>query len=462
MIVQQRMRGTVKRILRLGAPLLAGNVSHYLMKLVDLAMLGRLGTTMLAAAGIGTPAAGILYTLAWPVALGVQALAGRRFGLESVIREKGEPEKTKLAAERTGWVLSNGVVAGWLSVSVALLLSLVGKPALDAVIESREIASLAWDYVGLLRWSTILLTVGLAHRGFFGAVNRTGVIMVATIGSNGANIFFNWIFIFGHFGLPAMGIRGAALGTLCAEALMTAVYILYGLSSKPMKKYKLLRFRHVERRVVRDIIRIMIPPAVQNAAALAIFLSYQAIVERIGTEVLAVTSLVFALFRINKTAVGGFAQGASIIVGNELGAGRPDRAEKALRAQEIIAFYIGLVIVFLLIIFPESVLMLFALEPTLLPLGISALHFFAGFFFVEVMGYSLEIAFNHNGWGNLVLLSKFSTNVLFILGATVLAVFVFHWGVYGAWSGFAVYQVAHASILAVGFFSGRWKTVEVE
>jgi MATE family multidrug resistance protein len=97
--------------------------------------------------------------------------------------------------------------------------------------------------------------------------------------------------------------------------VITALFIAYGQLSPIIRPYRLLRFAHVRRTTIRDIITVMIPPAVQNIAALSIFLTYQTLVGRLGTEYLAVTGLVFTMFRINKTLVGGFAQGASILVG---------------------------------------------------------------------------------------------------------------------------------------------------
>ena len=111
---------------------------------------------------------------------------------------------------------------------------------------------------------------------------------------------------------------------------------------------------------------------------------------------------------------------------------------------------------------PERILSLFSVEAELVPLGVSALYFFTAFFFIEVLGYSFEIIFSHNGWGRLVLASEFVTNVVFILGWTIMAVWVLELGIYGAWSGFALYQVAHATILLAGFLSGRWQRIEVE
>ena len=401
-------------------------------------------------------ATGVLYTFIWPVSLGVQALASRRYGRQ--VAGANTPELQR----ETAWVLSNGAIAGWLTAAMALLLSTMVGPVLHLLLPDGNLTDLAMEYVRVLRWSMLIMSLGMAHRGFMSAVNRTGIVMGATILGNALNVLLNYTFIFGNFGAPALGIKGAALGTLLAESALTLLFVLYGQLSPKMRPYKLLRFAHVRRSTIADIIRVMIPPAVQNAAALSIFLTYQTLIGRLGTGYLAVTSLLFTMFRINKTLVGGFAQGASILVGNSLGAGDTEQSRRVFVAQETIALVVGAAIAVTLLSIPRLILGLFSLEPELFPLGIQALRFFTLFFFIEVLGYSFEIIFSHNGWGKLVLLSEFTTNVVFILGLTILAVWVLDWGIFGAWSGFALYQVAHAAILAVGFFSGRWKDVEVE
>ncbi len=456
-------RTTLLRILTLGTPLLAGNLATYLMKVVDLAMLGRLGTETLAAAGIATLATGVLYTFVWPVSLGVQALASRRYGRQVTAATEGAGAATLEQRRReTAWVLSNGVVTGWIFASVALILSTLIGPILELLLTDSHIVDLAMEYVRILRWSMFIMSLGMAHRGFLGAVNRTGIVMAATIIGNGLNVLFNYALIFGNFGMPAMGIAGAALGTLLAEAAMTLLYVLYGQLAPRVRPYRLLRFAHIRRSTVRDIAAVMIPPAVQNTAALSIFLVYQTLIGRLGIHYLAVTALLFSMFRINKTLVGGFAQGASILVGNSLGAGDREHGRNVILAQELIALVIAGTVATILLTIPHAILSLFALEAELVPLGLEALRFFALFFFVEVMGYSFEIIFSHNGWGKLVLLSEFSTNVIFILGLSLLLGWVFDLGIFGAWSGFAVYQVAHAAILTAAFLSGKWKYVEVE
>jgi MATE family multidrug resistance protein len=195
-------RKTIRSIITIGAPLLAGNLATYLMKAIDLAMLGRLGTETLAAAGIATLSTSVLYTFMWPVSLGVQALASRRYG-----RQTAAPrEETDQRRRETAWVLSNGVIAGWISISIALVLSTLIEPILSALLGNPTIVALAMEYVRVLRWSIVVLSVGMAHRGFFGAINRTGIVMAATVIGNLLNVFLNYTFIFGNFGAPAWGL----------------------------------------------------------------------------------------------------------------------------------------------------------------------------------------------------------------------------------------------------------------
>ena len=122
---------------------------------------------------------------------------------------------------------------------------------------------------------------------------------------------------------------------------MTLLYVLYGQLAPSLRPYRLLRFAHVRLHTIRDIAAVMAPPAVQNTAAFSIFLVYQTLIGRLGTHYLAVTALLFSLFRINKTLVGGFAQGASILVGNSFGGGNRDHGRTVILAQEVIALGIA-------------------------------------------------------------------------------------------------------------------------
>ncbi|TFG65164.1 MAG: MATE family efflux transporter [Spirochaetales bacterium] len=449
----------LKKITALGVPLLAGNLSHYLLLAADTAMVGHLGTAALGSIALAGMFSAILYVMVWPVSLGCQAIASRRFGRQQAVTERPAEDA---AAGKTGEVLDNAVILGLTASILAFGLSFTARPILGFLVKDDSLVSGALSYINTVRWQLPMLGFISAASGFMAAINKTKPIMIANLGGNLLNILFNYLFIYGKFGLPALGIKGAALGTVLAEALTALFLLAVILASRDKKKYRSLHFQTLNLHLIKDMVSIALPPTIQNGMALLIFLAYEGIVGRLGIGYLAVTHIVFSMFRINKTIVGGFARSTSILVGNHLGREEKKEAVACIMNCEFLAALIGISIMLLTLVFPGSIVRIFTDDTSNLVLGIKALRFFAPFFFIEILGYSFEIIFTNNGWGKLVLVSEFSTNAVFILALSLVLTQVAHGGIYSAWLSFALYQVFHALILFIGFISKKWQQVEVE
>lgn len=448
-----------RRIVQLGVPLLGGQLSHYLKEVADAAMVGRLGPVELGAIGIAIMFTGVMFVIIWPVSVGTQALTSRRYGAQ---------EGGQLAADAeprgpdTGAAVDNALFVGAVAGLLSLGISFAAQPLFDAILENTEVARTAAVYIDVMRFGIPFLAVEMSFMGFLAGINKTGPIMVSNVAGNLVNVVVSYVLIFGKLGFPAMGVRGAAIGTVVAQALAAGYLFAVVLQPHLKHRYGYLRFDRIRRDTMGAIARAALPISVQNGIALSVFLVYEAMVGSLGAVHLAVIHLVFSLFRINKTIVGGFARAAAILVGNALGRGDTDDAEAYLRASVGLGMAVGVGIMVLVFALPRETASIFTNDAPTLAVAARALRFFAVFFFIEVIGYSFEIVFTGNGWGRFVLASEFSTNVLFILGLSALLLFVLEAGSYGAWSGFAVYQVAHAAFLTAGYVSGRWKHVEIE
>ncbi len=447
------LKKNLKKIIVLGTPLLASQFADYLLELADTIMVGKLGTEPLAAIAIAILLAGIFFVLVWPITAGTQALASRRYGKQT---SNGKP------ASYTGEILMHSFI---ISVGFGLgsfILAFFSRNLLNLLLKDEKLITMALSYIQVLRW--VLPVVGLyaSVTGFLAAINKTTIIMIATLGANSLNVLFNYILIFGKLGFPAMGIMGAALGTVLAQSVGFIYIILYLALSPEMQKYHCFRLPKLNKNIITGIVRASVPIMLQNLVALLLYLIYESIIGNLGAMFLAVTHIVFTLFRINKTIVGGFARGTSILVGNALGRNEKHEAISLTLACELIALFIGVVVVGLALSTPATIVKIFNKDPNTVTMGIRALYFFAAFFFIEIMGFSFEIIFANNGWGRYVLFSEFTTNILFTLGATLLFTRVFNMGIEGAWLGFALYQVFHALILSIGFISKKWLHIEVE
>jgi len=450
-----------KQVIVLGAPLMAGLISEFLMILADSAMVGRLGTEYLAAIGIASMFGELLWVIVWPMAPGTQTIASRRFG--RLKKDHGHDDDVlKDLSQKTGDVLDNALVVAVAVGLAAIIIALFSKGILNMLLDDDALIPLAHGYIATLKWLMPLAGIFYAIYGFLAAINQTKVIMVATIGLNLLNILFNYILIFGKFGFPALGIVGAALGTVLAQGLGTLFLVVYILLAPSVKVYGCLQFRSLRRDIFVDLLRSTGPIIFQLSIALLLFLYYETIVANIGTLYLAATHIVFTVFVLKRAILGGFAEGGSILVGNSLGEGQEEEAVRFAYATEFMAIMIGAALFVFILLFPENIVRIFNPETELVSVGSDALRFFAVFIFMEAIGFPFEVIFTHNGWGRFVLVSEIITNSTFVVGLTLVLTKGFDFGIYGAWSAFAVYLVFHSLFMFGGFLSRRWLKTEVD
>ena len=449
---------TVKNILKIGFPLLASQMSHYLMNLADTAMVGRLGVEQLAAISMASLFFLIFAVLVWPISIGAQTITSRRYG--KLIKSDTD-EKEKLHSF-TCQVLDNAIITGVILGIVGIIAVGSAPFFLSRLIKDEAILPYSLGYLSIIRWVIPVIGISSAFTGFLSGIRSTKIIMITTLIPNLLNVGLNYIFIFGKFGAPAMGIRGAALGTVIANSTAPIMLIIFILLSKNLKKYHVFHFKKLDMSMFKKIINFSYPAALQNGGAFAIFLFYQSMVGGIGTVYLASTHIVFSMYRINKTIAGGFARGASILVGNALGVNDYKKANGIIVSMEKIAAVVGLAILGTVLIFPEFIVSIYTKDEQTIITGIKALRFFAVFFFAEVMGFSLEIIFQNIGWGKYVLFSEATTNILFLLLMTWITTQVFELGIYAAWLSFGFYQLFHSVILIRGYFSKKWEKIIIE
>jgi putative MATE family efflux protein len=448
-------------VITLGTPLLAGMVSEFFMYIADSAMVGRLGTNHLAAIAIATLYGEIMWVIVWPFAPGTQALAARRYGQLQAAMSADESTKN-LLFRNTGKILDNSLVVSFSAGLAAMLMAVFSEQILKLLLDGQQLISLAESYIRIIKYAMPLAGIFYSFYGFLAAVNMTRAIMVVTVGLNILNILFNYVLIFGKFGFPAMGIEGAAIGTVLAQALGAVYLIGYVFISKVTRAYRCGRIQSLEWHLMKDIFIASCPMIAQLGLVLSIIFYYETIVADIGTIYLAVTHIIFTMFILNRTLVGGFAEGGSILIGNHLGRSEHKEALKYAYATEYIAFFFGVLLVIVLLVFPESIVKIFNQEPETVTLGAKGLKFFIVFIFINIIGFPLEIIFTHNGWGKFPLVTELFSIVLFALGLTLLLVRYFNMGIYAAWLSLGLYMVCYSILLFGGFMSKRWLHVTVE
>ncbi|MCF8067141.1 MAG: MATE family efflux transporter [Desulfobacterales bacterium] len=449
------------KVIKIGSPLLIGMISEYLMHIADSVMVGRLGTTYLAGIAIAFVFTEILWCVVWPLAPGVQTIAARRFG-QQTLSFKNDERTDNTLARQTGETLDNGIIIALILSVFVVLFAAFAEDILSLMIHDQDRIAMAMEYIGPIKWIMPLAAIFFACYGFLAAINMTKLIMIFSIVVNLSNIMFNYILIFGKFGMPAMGIKGAAYGTIISIIMGVISLVIIILSLKPLRKYCCFTFKKLDLFLIRDMIKVTLPVVIQSGFILSAFLVYESLISNIGTLELAVTHILIGTFHFFRFLIGGFAEGGSVLVGNALGIKDKKEAYHFAGATNMIAIVIAMVIFLFIMLFPELVIKIFNTEPETVALGSKAVRYFGIFFLIAAIGTPVEILFTHNGWGKFVLYSDISTNILCLLGITVLSTMFLGMGINGAWIALALYLFSFNIILYISFFSKKWLNVNVE
>jgi MATE family multidrug resistance protein len=450
---------SIKAISKLGLPLLFGQLAHFVHQIADSAMLGHYGKEglELGAMGIAGLFTWMLMTLLWPLSVGVQGLASRRFGRQQDQQiQDGEQINRSSTSWKTGEVLDTGLIVAMIAAGFAWIISLLAPWILGVLVDSHEIRKLSLEYIGIMRWALIPNGMFIVLQGFSGAINQTKPVMISGLLSNIINVGLNWIFIFGNLGFPALGIRGAALGTGLSAVISALFMFLVAFRHRWPTNFGVFRYRSFSLKVAKGIVETGIAPCIQNFIALGIFLVYQTLIESYGPIYLAATHSMFAFFRLNKTIIGGFARSGSILAGNALGRKDYAQAETLATSAGLLGAILAGSIALLALLLRSSIAQVFSPNPQVQQVMSQGMMFFVGFYAIEALGYTYEMIFTGNGHGKYVLASEFSTNILFILGATLLSRMLFPDQILWAWLSFGLYQLVHALLMIRGWLSRSW------
>jgi MATE family multidrug resistance protein len=306
----------VRATLALALPLAAANVAQMAMGVVDTVMVGTLGAVPLAAVGLGAGfyftsaviCSGVLSAVAplaaFAIGAGDRAAAGRIAGSGLVLA-----------------VLFAVPVAAAMMTADRLLDLLGYDPALAREI-GRFLRAIAWGAPGFLGFAVL--------RSLFAALARARSVMIVLMLCVPANIALNWVLIFGHVGLPALGLVGAAYASAITQWLMFLglAAALWGLR----RADRAPRLRGDRRQVAADIRRILglgLPIGGLQALEVGVFVFSAALMGLFGADALGAHQIAINCASITFMVPLGIGQAATVRVAGERGAGMPQLARRA-------------------------------------------------------------------------------------------------------------------------------------
>lgn len=356
---------TNKEIWRVTYPIFLGLLAQNVINVTDTAFLGRVGEVALGAAAMGGLLYICVYTIAFGFSVGSQILIARRNG-EGNYRAVGP-------------IMWQGTAFSFgMAVCLLILMYFSAAPLIRLLITSDSIYGATYEFFTWRIWGFLFAFVNVMFRGLYIGITRTKVLTMNAVVMALVNVVLDYALVFGELGLPEMGVRGAALASVIAEASSLFFFLLYTYYKVDLKKYGLNRFGQFDLSMVLRILRISCFTMVQYFLAMAIWFVFFMALERLGQRQLAVANIVRSVYVVLLIPVQALSTTANTLVSNLIGAGGSSGVVTLLHKISRMSFLIMVVCVGLCVAFPGSILSVYTNEEALLVESVSALYVVCG------------------------------------------------------------------------------------
>jgi len=433
------------RVLTLAWPAVLEQLLNMSVGLANTYIVGHLGAAPLAAVGLSLQSLNLFWGLFGAIGVASTALVARRIGA-------GEPEAA-------GDVARQSIL---LALVIGLLLAVVlwlGAPLfLDWLGAEPDVIQLGSAYMRAVASTVYMLSILFIGSAIMRGAGDTRTPMLVMLVINAVNIVVAYTLAYGVGPLPRLGVLGSGIGAASARGLGGLLILVLLIRGKgPVKIGR--RIPHPDLETIGQILRIGLPAAGEQLLMRFGQLLLATFITDLGTVAYAAHQVAINALAVAYMPGWGFALAATTLVGQELGAGRPERASQsayeALRMVVIVMAIMG----GLVSIFPAQVMGIFTDDPAVIAAGVSALRI-AGFV-MPFLGISFTLAGSLRGAGD-------TTSVLIILSACIWVVRIAnaYWlgpclGLTGIWIAMGVDFFARSVLMALRFRSGKWKLVEV-
>lgn len=356
---------TNKEIWRVTYPIFLGLLAQNVINVTDTAFLGRVGEVALGAAAMGGLLYICVYTIAFGFSVGSQILIARRNG-EGNYRSVGP-------------IMWQGTAFSFgMAVCLLILMYFSAAPLIRLLITLDSIYGATYEFFTWRIWGFLFAFVNVMFRGLYIGITRTKVLTMNAVVMALVNVVLDYALVFGELGLPEMGVRGAALASVIAEASSLLFFLLYTYYKVDLKKYGLNRFGQFDLSMVLRILRISCFTMVQYFLAMAIWFVFFMALERLGQRQLAVANIVRSVYVVLLIPVQALSTTANTLVSNLIGAGGSSGVVTLLHKISRMSFLIMVVCVGLCVAFPGSILSVYTNEEALLVESVSALYVVCG------------------------------------------------------------------------------------
>ena len=394
---------TNRQIWDISLPIFLSLLAQNVINITDTAFLGRVGEVALGASAMGGLYYICIFTVAFGFSAGSQIIIGRRNG--------------ERRYEAVGPVVLQGTLFLLVLAAVCFVASrLWGERMMGVMVSSDELRRATMEYLDWRIYGFFFAFTSVMFRALFVGITRTRVLTLASVVMSVVNVVLDYLLIFGHAGLPRLGIAGAAIASVSAEAASVLFLAVYTRLTVDRRRYGMDRLRRFDFRLIRQVLSISGFTMLQYFISMSTYFIFFLAVERLGQRDLAVANIARSLYIALFIPVSALSTAANTMVSNLLGAGRTQEVIPLIRHLTLISVGITALFAALLVLLPRLFLSVYTNEAELITASIPSVVVIA---LASLSSAASSIAFSAiSGTGN--------TRHAFLLEMLALAVYTLY------------------------------------
>ena len=415
--------------------------------LTDTAFLGRVGEVELGASAIAIVYYMVMFMIGFGFSIGAQIIIGRRNG-EGNFKD-------------TGKVFWHGLyfVLGLSGVLITLS-ELLSPWMMKFIVSSEAVYEASLSYV---RWRLPGMVFAFAtamFRAFYVGTTQTKTLTFNAIVMVVSNIFFNWVLIFGHFGIPALGITGAAIGSSLAELVSLVFFIIYTRASCDRAKYGLDKPSRFQFSELKNMMPVCTWTMIQHTISVSTWFIFFLYIEHLGERALAISNIARAASGMIWVVLQSFSSTCSTLVSNIIGEGRQDKVMSLVGRIMKLSYGVIGVMILTFCLFPEAIGHIYTDIPDMAEASAPALMIMACSYLFNTGGQVLFLAVSGTGNTKTAFRLELMTLAIYLVYCTTI-IWWLRVDVAVCWTAEFVYG---GILMLFSYFylrSGRWKNRSV-
>ncbi len=445
---QEFTKGSIRRaVFMLSIPMILEMLMESIFAIVDIMYVSKVSVNAVATIGLTESVITLIYAVAIGLSMAATAIVARRTGEADI----------KGASNAAVQVIFLGVL-------IAIIISILGiqypKEILELMGGEPDLIAEGYGYTQVLLGGNITIMLLFLINAIFRGVGDASVAMWSLVLSNGLNIILDPIFIFGFGPIQAMGVEGAAVATTIGRG--TAVVFQLGILFFGYSRIKLTIKDLVLRiGVMLNLIQVSLGGIGQFLIGTTSWVFLMRIMSEFGSDVVAGYTIAIRVMMFTIMPAWGMSNAAATLVGQNLGAEKPERAEQSVwKTGKYSAYFMGLVSI-LYLVFAPDIIILFNDTPDVVKYGSLCLRVIAAGYIFYGYGMVVINAFNGAGDTKTPTLINFVCFWLLQLPFAYVMAITLDFGPTGVFWAITLAEVLIAIFAIIWFKKGNWKTVKV-